>query len=131
MMAASSPRPGSGMRLSDADRDQALALLGEHYAVGRLDKEEYDERSDAIWSARTRADLRPVFADLPRPVEQRPEHVPGRRPHGPRFPLAPVIVLLVLLTVVTHLPWILLGLAAWCLLGSRGSQMRGRRRGWS
>ena len=43
----------------------ALDLLSEQYAVGRLDKDEFDERSDAVWSAKTQGDLAPVFADLP------------------------------------------------------------------
>ena len=53
------------LRISDADRETALDLLGEQYAVGRLDKDEFDERSDAVWSAKTQGDLAPVFADLP------------------------------------------------------------------
>ena len=61
------------LRLGDAEREQASALLRDHYAEGRLDTEEYSERLDAVWAARTRADLRPVFADLPgRPGD--PEH---------------------------------------------------------
>ena len=54
------PRPE--MRLSDADRDEAIVRLSEHYAAGRLDKDEFDERSDAVWTARTDADLAPVWA---------------------------------------------------------------------
>ena len=53
------------LRLSDADREAAVDLLGEQYAVGRLSRDEFDERSDAVWSARTRGDLAPIFADLP------------------------------------------------------------------
>ena len=53
------------LRISDADRATALDLLSEQYAVGRLDKDEFDERSDAVWSAKTQGDLAPVFADLP------------------------------------------------------------------
>jgi len=33
-------------RISDGDRDAAVQALGEHYAIGRLDKAEYDERVD-------------------------------------------------------------------------------------
>ena len=53
------------LRISDADRAKALDLLSEQYAVGRLDKDEFDERSDAVWSAKTQGDLAPVFVDLP------------------------------------------------------------------
>ena len=57
--------PSWGLRLGDADRQQALEVLGEHYAQGRLDRDELDERSDAVWTAKTHGDLSPLFADLP------------------------------------------------------------------
>lgn len=95
------------LRLSDAERDMALAQLGEHFAAGRLDKEEYDERSDAIWSAKTRADLRPVFSDLPAPQAQRPRAVvPARK----RRRVLPLAALLVALAIVLQAPWLLFGL---------------------
>jgi len=53
------------MRASDVEREAALRDLGRHYAAGRLDRAEFDERSDAAFAARTRADLRRLFADLP------------------------------------------------------------------
>ena len=53
------------LRLSDADREAAVDLLGDQYALGRLTRDEFDERSDAVWSAKTQGDLAPVFADLP------------------------------------------------------------------
>ena len=43
------------LRISDADRESAVDLLGEQYVLGRLTREEFDERSDVVWSARTRA----------------------------------------------------------------------------
>ncbi len=52
-------------RIGTAEREAALEALGDHFAQGRLTKEEYDERSDAVWSSRTAADLGPLFADLP------------------------------------------------------------------
>ena len=71
------------LRISDADRQAAVDLLGEQYAVGRLTRDEFDERSDAVWSAKTQGDLAPVFADLPvqlrRPGGRRVGH-----PHGCR-----------------------------------------------
>lgn len=41
------------MRASDQDRESAAEMLREAYAVGRLAREEFDERSDAAYSART------------------------------------------------------------------------------
>ena len=49
--------PDPRLRIADSDRERAMADLAMHYADGRLDHEEYDERLDAIWTARTHADL--------------------------------------------------------------------------
>ena len=53
------------LRIGDAERERAASQLAEHYAVGRLSQEEHSERLDRIWAARTRAELDPVFIDLP------------------------------------------------------------------
>ncbi|QGU06725.1 hypothetical protein COCCU_03885 [Corynebacterium occultum] len=52
-------------RLSDNDRLHALQSLGSHYADGRLDSQEFDERTGLAAQARTVADLRPAFEGLP------------------------------------------------------------------
>ncbi|MGH6657506.1 MAG: DUF1707 SHOCT-like domain-containing protein [Actinocrinis sp.] len=64
---ADPPRPPAdgAIRASDTERDAALRELGQHYAAGRLDRAEFDERSNAAFAARTRADLHRLFADLP------------------------------------------------------------------
>ena len=110
------------LRLSDADREAAVELLGEHYSTGRLTKEEFDERSDAVWSAKTQGDLAPVFVDLPVRSPEPQDHTSWRPPTGRRrFPvsLAPVLFLLVAIMVITHLPFVLLGLLAWFVLSRR------------
>jgi hypothetical protein len=116
------PRMGPETRLSDADREAAVASLSEHYAVGRLDKDEFDERSDAVWTAKTRGDLAPVFADLG-PDRRELRRPPRRRPRGwwP-LPFAPVLLVLIALTVLTHIPFILLALV--------GCVFVARRRRW-
>ncbi|HET9420104.1 MAG TPA: DUF1707 domain-containing protein [Nocardioides sp.] len=94
-------------RLSDADRDRAAADLAEHYAQGRLDAEEHAERLDAIWTARTRADLDPIFEDLPARAPERPAR--GQRRGWQPVPFLPIVAVLVVLSIVTHLPfWILI-----------------------
>jgi len=110
------------LRLSEADREAAVDQLGEHYAVGRITKDEFDERSDAIWSAKTRGDLAPIFADLP--VRSPALPAPTSRGPFPRslrwtFPLVPVLFVLIAITVVTHLPFVLFGLLAWFVLSRR------------
>jgi Domain of unknown function (DUF1707) len=58
---ASDPR----IRASDEDRDRAAALLREHHAVGRLDPEEFTERLDQVYQAKTVGQLDELLADLP------------------------------------------------------------------
>lgn len=54
----------AAMRASDADRDIVLRTLGEAFAHGRLDREELDERTDAVNASRTLGELPPLLADL-------------------------------------------------------------------
>ncbi|NUR28111.1 MAG: DUF1707 domain-containing protein [Catenulispora sp.] len=53
------------VRASDAERDEIAAILSEALAQGRLTSTELAERIDAAYSAKTRADLVPLTADLP------------------------------------------------------------------
>jgi hypothetical protein len=53
------------MRASDADRDRVADLLREALAEGRLSPEEHAERLDAVYAAKTYAELEPIVADLP------------------------------------------------------------------
>ena len=55
------------LRIGTAEREAAVKLLGDHMAEGRLALEEYEERTAAALEARTRAELRPLFKDLPPP----------------------------------------------------------------
>jgi Domain of unknown function (DUF1707) len=54
----------ASLRASDADRDVVHGMLTEAFADGRLDREEYDERSTATLRARTLGELPPLLADL-------------------------------------------------------------------
>jgi hypothetical protein len=107
------------LRVSDPEREAAAADLGEHYALGRISTEEHAERLERIWSARTRGDLAAVFADLPSLRATAPTGPAGpsgatRWRGGPRRPafLLLGILGLVVLSAITHLPFILLGVAA-------------------
>jgi len=52
------------LRVSDAEREAVCGRLAEHFAAGRLDQAEFDDRVGRAMSAKTRADLRGLFADL-------------------------------------------------------------------
>ncbi len=55
------------MRIGDTEREEALNALGEHMSAGRLDIDEYGDRSAGVTAARTRRELVTLFADLPEP----------------------------------------------------------------
>jgi Domain of unknown function (DUF1707)/Cell wall-active antibiotics response 4TMS YvqF len=55
----------SRLRASDADRDTAAAVINNALAEGRLTAEEHSERLDAIYAAKTHAELVPLLDDLP------------------------------------------------------------------
>jgi hypothetical protein len=130
------------LRIGDAERDHAAAALGEHYATGRLSKEEYDERSERVWAARFQSELEPLFADLPSPWKRVPARVPTRGrpvrtlPATPRrrpLPLAPLLAVgLVTAVILTGMPWLLFGLfwlgaIASCGHGGRARQFQARQ----
>jgi hypothetical protein len=68
------------MRISDAEREAAAAELREHFASGRLDQEELNDRLSAAFAARTRGDLNAIFTDLPSAG-----HAPAGAGGGPAF----------------------------------------------
>jgi uncharacterized protein DUF1707 len=53
------------MRASDADRERVANVLREAAGDGRLTMEELDERLDAVYAAKTYAELEPITRDLP------------------------------------------------------------------
>ena len=55
----------SDIRVSDTEREDALEKLGEHLSAGRLDIDEYGERSAKVTTAKTRGELLDLFGDLP------------------------------------------------------------------
>jgi hypothetical protein len=80
---ASDPR----IRASDADRDRAAAALREHLAVGRLTTEEFDERLDKAYAAKTLGELDNLMVDLPGiDLAQLPDASLDRAAGNPRLP---------------------------------------------
>jgi hypothetical protein len=87
------------LRVSDADRQAVTDRLAEHFADGRLDQAEFDDRVGQAMNAKTRADLSGLFSDLP---ETGAPAVPDH-PHPLRRRRHPVLifVLLVLFVMAT------------------------------
>jgi len=74
---------GAPVLASDAEREECAARLRHAAAEGRLEVLELEERLGDAFSARTRADLARLTADLPGAFE-----VPGSKP-GARWRAAP------------------------------------------
>ena len=76
------------IRVSDADRNAVAEQLGAHYADGRLDQAEFDERISRTMAAKTRGDLSGLFDDLP-DAYPAPAEAPGAA--GPGGSTAPCV----------------------------------------
>lgn len=67
--APDSPAPevlsSDSLRASDADRERVAERLRDALAEGRLDMEEFEERLEATYTARTYGELAPITRDLP------------------------------------------------------------------
>jgi Domain of unknown function (DUF1707)/Cell wall-active antibiotics response 4TMS YvqF len=75
--------PAAGIRASDAERDATLERLSAATGDGRLTLEEFSQRMDRATTAKTRAELDRLVADLPTDVGAAgsavAERAPGRR----------------------------------------------------
>jgi uncharacterized protein DUF1707/TM2 domain-containing protein len=63
----SEPAGPDALRIGTQEREDAVRVLGEHFAAGRLQVDEYEKRVTDALESQTRGDLRPLFADLPAP----------------------------------------------------------------
>jgi hypothetical protein len=66
------------LRIGDAEREAAANSLRDHFAQGRLTMEEFNQRLDAIFAAKTQRQLDEISSDLPQ----------ASRPTGPPLPVA-------------------------------------------
>ena len=132
MSTATRDHPSGSLRVSDADRDRAIAELSEHYQAGRLTTEELEDRTGRALQARTAADLAALFTDLPRrqaPVTSAAASAPASpaRFWPARVPVAPFAVLAVVVALAVfsghpHIAWVpvLVLIVVRLLVGGRG-----------
>lgn len=102
------------IRVSDAERSAVAELLGQHYADGRLDQAEFDDRVSRTMAAKTRGDLTGLFDDLPEPGPagngpggpdgRADAALPYRRPRR-RGGLARPLLLLIALFICANFAW--------------------------
>jgi len=99
------------LRVSDAERQAVTDRLAGHFADGRLDHAEFDERVGRAMSAKTRADLSGLFADLPDTGDLLDTgDLPGtgapavreRSRHGHRHPVLLIALIVVLAMAASH-----------------------------
>ena len=113
------------LRVSDAERTEVADRLAEHYAEGRLDQAEFNERAEQAMRAKTRSDLSGLLIDLPptgaeaamEPVVRRPRH---RRHRG----ILAIALILVIVAIAgrpmawVYQPWAGMGfLGGWVWFG--------------
>ena len=140
MSTATRDHPSGSLRVSDADRDRAIAELSEHYQAGRLTTEELEERTGHALQARTSADLAALFTDLPRrqaPATSTAASAPASpvRPWPARVPVAPVAILAVVVALALfsghpfHFAWlpVVAIIVIRLLVGGRGRRHCDRR----
>jgi len=75
------PSDKDELRIGTQEREDAIQVLGEHMAAGRLEVDEYEDRVSIVAEAKTHGELRPLFKDLPGPYPA--FMVPPVRPLAP------------------------------------------------
>ena len=84
-------QPGTGttprMRAGTTDRQAAVDRLTTHFADGRLDAAEFDQRVANAYASTYLDELDPLFVDLPESRPDRASWAQGR--HGPPGPAGP------------------------------------------
>ena len=81
-------------RAADTDREQTSERLRRHHAEGRLDAEEFQERVDHCYQAKTLGELDQLVTDLP------PEQTREGRFHLQRLRMVPVLPIVIAILVI-------------------------------
>ncbi|MDA8290777.1 MAG: DUF1707 domain-containing protein [Actinomycetota bacterium] len=100
------------MRVSDAERHEIADALSTHFADGRLDQQEFDERMGRAMAAKTRGDLAGLLRDLP-PLEGSPPPPSPCRTHPRSRALVLPLVAAFLLLATGPWAWSFAGWGAW------------------
>lgn len=76
------------LRIGDAERDEAVRMLQDHHAAGRLDVVEFEQRMAGVLAAQTQADIDAFFLDLPEPTPAGQRLSPAPSAHAMAAPTA-------------------------------------------
>jgi Domain of unknown function (DUF1707) len=121
------------LRASDADRDATADRLRQHHTDGRIDPEEFQERLDRCFAAKTVGELAELTRDLP--DDSARHRARGRTGFGllgslRMIPIVPIILAIVAIHLIVGVAsglWILFPL----LFLVRVMMFRRGFRGWS
>jgi hypothetical protein len=89
------------LRASDADREATGERLRRNHTEGRIDSEEFQERIDRCYSAKTIGELDELVSDLPRESRERA----GRRSYRWLWPVPLVPVVLAIVAISALAGW--------------------------
>ena len=130
-VAGSDDGGGNLTRVGTAEREEAVALLTEHWHAGRLDPGEHERRVTRAREAVTRADLDALFADLPQagPAQGSTAPVTRRGTAGLRetiMALTPFAALILFFTTGTWLWFLMIPVMGILMYGPEGKKKSGR-----
>jgi hypothetical protein len=125
------------LRASDADREATADRLRQHHTDGRIDAEEFNERLDKCYAAKTMGELAGLTRDLPAdPPRRRSGAGAGFGLIGSlrMIPILPIILAIVAIHLIVGVVsglWILIPLffLARLMISRRGFRVGGGRRG--
>ena len=121
------------LRASDADRDATADRLRQHHTDGRLDQDEFQQRLDRCFAAKTVGELTELTRDLPDDTAR--HRAGGRTGFGllaclRMIPILPIILAIIALHLIVGVAsglWILIPL----FFLARFMMFRRGFRGWS
>lgn len=131
-----------GIRASDHDRESTVEVLREAYTAGRLDLDEFDERTSAAYASKTWDDLRGLTTDLPSEprlgadlqtrsaLPPKPEIVSPVRPQGyrpPFIPLLPIALVWLVIAAAAHTSAVIIPIVMLFIISLRLFGWRRRR----
>lgn len=97
------------IRAADADRERTGERLRQAHAEGRLDVNEFQQRLERCYEAKTFGELDELVRDLPRQEQQieRPPHASSLLRPLLSVPVAPILIALLLVTAAGahHIFW--------------------------
>lgn len=123
------------LRAGDADRERTAERLRKSHAEGRLDLDEFQQRLERCYAAKTVGQLAELIRDLPRPdVRDERSSFAWLRPSTWRLvPLTPILIALLVFSVAVghHAIWFWLAIIflVWRMSWWRRRRWAGARRG--